>query len=82
MLDSAFKTREVPDRYRPHSKNKLYVKTKTRKQCPVCKTTQSRSHCFKTLWSLYMHVIIQHPKESTDFIVNQARKLANEVEKE
>ena len=82
MLDSAFKTREVPDRYRPHSKNKLYVKTKTRKQCPVCKTTQSRSHCFKTLWSLYMHVIIQHPKESTDFIVIQARKLAKEVEKE
>ena len=82
MLDSAFKTREVPDRYRPHSKNKLYVKTKTRKQCPVCKTTQSRSHCFKTLWSLYMHVIIQHPKESTDFIVIQARKLANEGERE
>ena len=82
MLDSAFKTREVPDKYRPHSKNKLYVKTKTRKQCPVCKTTQSRSHCFKTLWSLYMHVIIQHPKESTDFIIIQARKLAKEGEKE
>ena len=82
MLDSAFKTREVPDKYRPHSKNKLYVKTKTRIQCPVCKPRQSRSHFFKTLWSLYMHVIIQHPKESTDFIIIQARKLAKEGEKE
>ena len=82
MLDSAFKTRDVPDKFRPHSKNKLYVKSKTRIQCYYCKTTQSRSHYFKTLWSLYMHVIIQHPKESTDFIVNQARKLAKEGEKE
>jgi len=82
MLDSAFKTRDVPDKYRPHSKNKLYVKTKTRTQCPFCKSKQSRSHFFKTLWSLYMHVIIQHPQESTDFIIIQARKLAKEGEKE
>ena len=81
MLDSAFKTREVPDKFSPHSKNKLYVKTKTWTQCPICKSRQSRSHCFKTLWSLYMHVIIQHPKESTDFIVNQARILAKEGKK-
>ena len=32
MLYSAFKTREVPDKFRPHSKNKLYVKTKTMTQ--------------------------------------------------
>ena len=81
MLDSAFKTREVPDKFRPHAKNKLYVKTKKRIQCQVCKSRQSLSHYFKTLWSLYMHVIIQHPNESTDFIIIQARKLAKEVEK-
>ena len=81
MLDSAFKTREVPDKFRPHSKNKLYVKTKTRTQCFYCKTNQSRSHYFKTLWALYMHVTIQHPYESTDFIVNQARILAKEGKK-
>ena len=32
MLSSAFKTRKVPDKFRPHSKNKLYVKTKTMTQ--------------------------------------------------
>ena len=32
MLSSEFKTREVPDKFRPHSKNKLYVKTKTMTQ--------------------------------------------------
>ena len=79
MLTSAFKTREVPDKFRPHSKNKLYVKIKTWIQCPICKSSQSRSHCFRTLWALYMHVTIQHPYESTDFIVNHARKLAKEV---
>ena len=79
MLSSEFKTREVPDKFRPHSKNKLYVKIETRVQCEICKRGNSQCHVYKKLWQLYMHVTIQHPYESTDFIVNQARILAKEV---
>ena len=81
MLSSAFKTREVPDKFRPHSKNKLYAKIETRVQCEVCKRGNRQCHVYKKLWQLYMHVTIQHPYESTDFIVNQARILAKEGKK-
>ena len=80
LLIPAFKTLAINSKFRPHSQNELY-KMKTRVQCDYCKSKQNRCHVYKTLWSLYMHVTTQHPLESVDFVVNQARILAKGVQK-